>query len=36
MFFGNGNGNRNVWFLILIISLYILLFPDFFDTSDCS
>ena len=32
MFFGN---NRQLWFIVLIISLYILLFPGFDDTSPC-
>lgn len=34
MFFDNGN--RQLWFIVLIISLYILLFPEVLDTSDCS
>lgn len=34
MFFNDGN--RTIWFLILIVALYILLFPQIFDTSDCS
>jgi len=33
MFFGSGS--RNVWFLVLIISLYVLLFPPILDASDC-
>ena len=36
MFWGWGWGNRFFWFIILIISLFILLFPDFWeDDSTC-
>lgn len=33
MFFGE---SRFLWFLVLVISLWILLFPDITTTSDCT
>jgi len=33
MFFGSVN--RGIWFIILIIALFVLLFPDFDDTTSC-
>jgi hypothetical protein len=35
MFNGFGESNRVLWFIILIISLWILLFPEVLSTSDC-
>lgn len=35
MFFGFGT-NRALWFIVLVISLFILLFPDIFEDTTCT